>query len=65
VEVTKILNAGPNQMEIVVVNSWRNRLVGDRDMPKEKRYTQTNITIRKDWGLLKSGLLGPVVLVSD
>jgi hypothetical protein len=46
--------------EIEVANSWRNRLVGDRDLPEAKRYTRTNITIRKEWTLLDSGLLGPV-----
>ncbi|GAA4799285.1 hypothetical protein GCM10023231_30090 [Olivibacter ginsenosidimutans] len=51
-----------NQLEVEVINSWRNRLVGDRALPKEKRYTQTNITIRDDWQLLKAGLLGPVTL---
>jgi len=52
----------PNQLEVEVINSWRNRLVGDRGLPQEKRYTQTNITIRDDWALLKSGLIGPVTL---
>ena len=56
------MKAGGNVLEVEVVNSWRNRLVGDRGKPKDKRYTQTNITIRDDWELLESGLLGPVVL---
>jgi hypothetical protein len=49
-------------LEVEVINSWRNRLVGDRDQPAEKRFTKTNITIRREWQLLESGLLGPVVL---
>jgi hypothetical protein len=53
---------GENTLEIEVINSWRNRLVGDRDQPQDKRYTRTNITVRKDWELLESGLLGPAVL---
>ena len=56
------MKAGENVLEVEVVNSWRNRLVGDRGKPKDKRYTQTNITIRDDWELLESGLLGPVVI---
>lgn len=56
------IKAGDNTLEVEVVNSWRNRLVGDRGQPADKRYTQTNITIRDEWELLESGLLGPVVL---
>ncbi len=52
-----------NQLEIDVVNSWRNRLIGDRAKPKAQRITQTNITVRPDWKLQPSGLLGPVVLL--
>ena len=53
---------GENELEIEVVNSWRNRLIGDRDLPEEKRRTRTNITITEAWRLEPSGLLGPVTL---
>jgi hypothetical protein len=56
------IRPGKNVLEVEVINSWRNRLVGDRDQPAEKRFTKTNITIRPEWQLLESGLLGPVVL---
>ncbi|MFC3198874.1 glycosyl hydrolase [Parapedobacter deserti] len=56
------LAAAGNTLEVEVVNSWRNRLVGDRGLPADERFTQTNITIRNDWELLTSGLLGPVVI---
>ncbi len=52
-----------NLLEVDVINSWRNRLVGDRELPAEQRFTKTNITIRKEWGLLDSGLLGPVQIL--
>lgn len=53
-----------NQLEIDVVNSWRNRLIGDRDKPKSQQVTSTNITVRPDWKLQPSGLLGPVQLMA-
>jgi hypothetical protein len=59
-DITDQLTKKGNQLEIEVINSWRNRLVGDRELPKEKRYTQTNITIKPEWELLDAGLLGPV-----
>lgn len=62
VEITPTVKPKGNKLEIEVVNSWRNRLVGDRDLPAEKRRTKTNIRIRKEWKLRESGLLGPVTL---
>ncbi len=63
VEVTAAIRSGKNLLEVEVVNSWRNRLVGDRDLPPEQRRTRTNITIRPEWTVLPSGLLGPVRLL--
>ena len=54
---------GPNELEIEVVNLWPNRLIGDQQLPPEKRLTNTNITkFTADSPLMPSGLLGPVVL---
>ena len=63
VPVTGLLKAKGNELEVMVVNSWRNRLVGDRGKPQNERITKTNVTIRPEWQLLDSGLLGPVRLM--
>jgi hypothetical protein len=47
----------------MVVNSWRNRLIGDQKLPQEKRFTRTNISVTKNWQMEASGLLGPVRLM--
>jgi (4-O-methyl)-D-glucuronate---lignin esterase len=60
VEIGDALKSQGNALEVEVTNSWRNRLVGDRHQPENRRFTKTNITIRKEWPLLDSGLLGPV-----
>ncbi len=65
VEITGSLKSGQNHLEIDVINSWRNRLVGDRGLPEDTRFTKTNITIRREWNTLSSGLLGPVHILSD
>ena len=65
IEMTDALKTGKNRLQITVVNSWRNRLVGDRGRPQAERYTQTNITIKGNWKLQPSGLLGPVEVLSD
>jgi hypothetical protein len=50
----------------MVVNSWRNRLIGDEKLPQGQRLTRTNITVvtegARKWQLEASGLLGPVVI---
>jgi len=65
VAVTKAVKPGENELEIEVVNSWRNRLIGDRELPEDKRLTRTNISVTKNWELEPSGLLGPVTLNVD
>ena len=74
VEITEYLKAGDNILEIEVANTWSNRLKGDA--VKEEKYTYTNIKATlidglneikvpwKDVPLLKSGLLGPVKIIT-
>jgi hypothetical protein len=46
-----------------VVNLWPNRLIGDQQLPPEKRLTHTNITkFTANSPLMPSGLLGPVTV---
>jgi len=59
-EITAALKDKKNILQITVINSWRNRLVGDRSLPPERRHTKTNITLKPEWTLLEAGLLGPV-----
>jgi hypothetical protein len=63
VPIAGLLKPTGNELEVAVVNSWRNRLVGDRGKPQNQRVTKTNITIKPEWELLESGLLGPVRLL--
>ena len=65
VEITEALQAGQNRLKVTVVNNWHNRLIGDRGKPQDERFTKTNVKIRDDWKLQKSGLLGPVQVKSD
>jgi hypothetical protein len=44
VEITDVVKAKGNQLEIDVVNTWPNRLIGDGLLPEEKRHTTTNIS---------------------
>lgn len=65
VELTDVLKATGNDLEITVVNLWPNRLIGDEGLPKESRLTETNIhKFNSSTPLLPSGLIGPVRILS-
>lgn len=71
VDVTDAIRQGENHLEVVVVNSWFNRVTGDQQHPEGKTYTSTNIDLGNDFlgrkkasiTLSPSGLLGPVSVV--
>ena len=64
-EISKALRAGPNDLEIDIVNLWPNRLIGDQRLPEDRRTTTTNVTkFKKDSPLLPSGLYGPVRILA-
>ena len=74
-DITHVAKPGKNRLVVEVANVWSNRIVGDRKLPENKRYTRTNLPravvsrhlpfIRwEDAPLLESGLLGPVRLLS-
>jgi hypothetical protein len=65
VDITDALRPSGNLLEIDVVNLWVNRVVGDLNLPKEKRVVETHDVFRfgmvqPTTPLLDSGLLGPV-----
>jgi hypothetical protein len=58
--ITQALKPGENKLEIKVVNTWVNRLLGDALLPTEQRKTVTLNSPDPRDGLEPSGLLGPV-----
>ena len=63
-DVSEALMDGDNRLEVRVINSWVNRLIGD-EQPGAARSTY--IAYRQYWPedeLLPSGLLGPVRIVA-
>ena len=67
VDINQALKPGKNELEVMVVNSWRNRLMADHLLPENERFTKTNIVVvesgGKKWIPEPSGLLGPVRIV--
>lgn len=62
-DISPFVKPGENSLSIKVVNLWPNRIIGDQHLPPDKRYTHTNvIKFTKDYPLLPSGLIGPVVV---
>jgi hypothetical protein len=63
VNISKYLVEGDNVIEVEVVNTWVNRMIGDLRLPVEERHVSPqNNTWRADSPLQPSGLLGPVKL---
>lgn len=63
VDLRNVLRAGNNKLEVKVTNLWVNRLIGDQQPNVEKKITYTTMPFyQANSPLLKSGLLGPVVL---
>lgn len=63
VRIDQQLKQGENKLEIVVTNTWVNRLKGDHDLPEDKRITRTTAPYRLEGKpLLPSGLFGPVAI---
>jgi len=60
VDITSALKQGENKLQIKVVNTWVNRLVGDSMLPKNQRPTSVIYGPDPNQGLESSGLLGPV-----
>jgi len=73
VDVTRVLRAGKNKLELAVTNTWRNRIIGDYGKPEGARKAFVLPRLRKgeEWlpggpgtVLSPAGLLGPVNVVS-
>ena len=55
---------GDNALELRVVNSLTNRMIGDASLPQEERYTYAYPEIVKAGDrLVPSGIIGEVLLV--
>jgi hypothetical protein len=66
VDVTEVMKAGANTVEIKVTNPWVNRIIGDRQPNVTKTYTFTSPKYYKaDSKLVPSGLLGPVQIIQS
>ena len=63
VNVTDLVRKGNNKVEIEVVTTWMNRLIGDSGLPESERKTWTPCNSWKPTDTLqKSGLVGPVYI---
>jgi hypothetical protein len=65
VNITGAVKPGENTVEIEVVNTWVNRLIGDSFLPKEQRIVEHRYpTWHPHSALHEAGLLGPVKIVA-
>jgi hypothetical protein len=62
-DITRALKAGANTIEVKVVNTWVNRLIGDSKLPEAERKVSALVMPNIGKGVVSSGLLGPVKVV--
>lgn len=61
--ISDVLKKGENELEVEVVNLWRNQLIKDKQRPKDEKYTWlVTDEITEKSTIQSSGLLGPVVI---
>jgi hypothetical protein len=65
VDTTEALKPRTSSVEIRVVNTWVNRLIGDAKLPVAQRETWTNVNpFKLDTPLQPSGLEGEITIRS-
>lgn len=64
IDISRLVTAGQNKIEIRSVNLWVNRLIGDAQPGAENKVTLTTRNFyRADSPLVPSGLIGPVKIL--
>lgn len=63
-DVTALLKPGVNKLEVRVANLWVNRLIGDKQPGAAAVAFTVTSTYTPDAPLRRSGLIGPVTLIS-
>ncbi|MDR0714994.1 MAG: glycoside hydrolase family 2 [Bacteroidales bacterium] len=64
VNITEHLRQGENTLEIEIANTWKNRLIGDMQLPEKDRTVKSlHSGWKADSPLQESGLLGPVKVI--
>jgi hypothetical protein len=63
-DITRALKPGTNTIEVKVVNTWVNRLIGDSKLPAGQRKVTAIVMPNIGKGVVSSGLLGPVKVLT-
>ncbi|MDR3267688.1 MAG: glycoside hydrolase family 2, partial [Tannerella sp.] len=64
VEITPFVKAGQNEIEVETVNTWANRIIGDKMLPEAERKLHLSGIANRASVIQESGLLGPVKIIA-
>lgn len=64
INITSAIKRGRNNIEVKVVNTWKNKLIGDSKLPEESRKATIAKSLDISGGLQNSGLIGPVKILT-
>jgi len=62
-DITNYVKQGANEVEIEVVNTWVNRLIGDQQLPESQRQTKLNVNPYNAQSPLQSSGLGGKITI--
>ena len=65
IEISDFLVKGTNRIEVDIVNTWWNRLVGDKQPNSKQHASATVCRWNAESKLLPAGLVGPVTIKKE
>lgn len=66
INISSALKKGENTLQVKITNTWRNRLIGEHQLPEEERSSWTTAPYRLEGEqVLSAGLLGPVLIENE
>ncbi|MDR1372260.1 MAG: glycoside hydrolase family 2 [Dysgonamonadaceae bacterium] len=65
IDISQFVKDGENTVEVEVVNTWKNRIIGENNLPeKERRVVPASARVRPGKPMIESGIIGTPKVVA-